>query len=178
MFALSILWNNKKWGCKYLNYFKFITISKWYLSKATVKLYDKLSDMCVIGKFICIQQSCSFIVILYLYSDWQWCMVYALIHFTTGASGRLALGLPGRRGVTPCWHTDWLYPLHLLNNVVYCFIIVAESTFVLVIGARRIYILWLSICVELYTFSTCLRWKKTLSFYFYGFLLNCRTTYV
>lgn len=46
--------------------------------------------MCVIGKFICIQQSCSFIVILYLYSVWQWCMVCALIHFQTGASGRLA----------------------------------------------------------------------------------------
>jgi hypothetical protein len=37
-------------------------------SDVGVGQYDKLSDMCVIGKFICIQQSCSFIVILYLYS--------------------------------------------------------------------------------------------------------------
>lgn len=100
------------------------------VQQTTVRSLDKLSDMCVIGKFICIQQSCSFIVILYLYSAWQWCMVYALIHFSTGASGRLAPRLLGRRGVTPRWHADWLHPLHLLNNTVYCFIIVAETVFV------------------------------------------------
>lgn len=36
-------------------------------------------------------------------------------------------GLLGRRGVTPCWHTDWLHPLHLLNNSVYRFIIVPSD---------------------------------------------------
>lgn len=54
------------------------------------ELYDKWSDMCVMGKFICIEQSCSFIVILYLYSAWQWCMVCALIHprgWCFGAAG-------------------------------------------------------------------------------------------
>lgn len=38
--------------------------------------------------------------------------------------GTRSPGLLGRHGVTPCWHTDWLHPLHLLNNTLYCFIIV------------------------------------------------------
>lgn len=88
---------------------------------------DKLFDMCVIGKFICIQQSCSFIVILYLYSAWHWCMVRALIHFTTGRRDATRASLLGRRGVTPRWHADWLHPLHLLNNTLYCFIIVCTD---------------------------------------------------
>lgn len=113
---------------------------------------DKLFDMCVIGKFICIQQSCSFIVILYLYSAWHWCMVRALIHFTTGRRDATRASLLGRRGVTPRWHADWLHPLHLLNNTLNCFIIVCTN-------------LNTSLSEKNCTFSFC--------FYFSAHWINC-----
>lgn len=54
--------------------------------------------------------------------------------FSDRRVGTARPGLLGRHGVTPCWHADWLHPLHLPNNTLYCFIIVlVDANFVPVV---------------------------------------------